>query len=123
MGAHQYKELKVWQKSMDLVELVYASSYLFPKTEQFGLTSQTRRSAVSIPSNIVEGAGRNSNKDFDHFLSMANGSACELETQLIIAQRMNYLSAEKLQILSSMLEEISKMIFALKKTLSQSPNA
>jgi len=118
MGAHQYKDLKVWQKSMDLVELVYASSYLFPKVEQFGLTSQTRRSAVSIPSNIAESAGRNSNKDFDHFLSMANGSACELETQLILAKRMDYISAEKLQTLSGMLSEISKMIYELKKTLN-----
>ncbi len=121
MGSHQFKELKVWQKSMELVEHIYAISYLFPKMEQFGLVSQMRRSSVSIPSNIAEGAGRNSTKDFDHFLSMANGSAYELETQLMIAQRLDYLSTEKLQLLASILTEITKMIFSLKKSLHQTP--
>ncbi|HYG50407.1 MAG TPA: four helix bundle protein [Flavobacteriales bacterium] len=85
------KELKVWNKAMDLVVDVYKVTILFPSEEKFGVTSQVRRSAVSIPSNISEGAGRNSDKEFNQFIGIANGSTCELETQLILAQRLGWI--------------------------------
>lgn len=86
-----HKELDVWKASIDVVMDVYAFSGLFPKEEMYGLTNQMRRAAVSIPSNISEGAARQTEKEFIHFLSVALGSAAELETQLIIAKRLNYI--------------------------------
>jgi len=83
---HNLKELKIWHKAMDLFVEVYEASSKFPKEEIYGLTSQIKRSAISIPSNISEGAGRNSNKEFIHFLRIANGSSYELQTQLIISK-------------------------------------
>jgi four helix bundle protein len=83
MKSHNYRELKVWQKAIDLVIKVYKLTNQFPTTEKYGLVSQINRAVVSIPSNIAEGCSRISNKDFQHFLSMALGSAFELETQLI----------------------------------------
>jgi four helix bundle protein len=118
MGAHRYKELSLWNKAIALAEYVYEVSSHFPKSEQFGLFAQVRRCVVSISSNIAEGAGRNTNKEFDHFLSIARGSLYELETQLIISKRLSYISEEKLDEINLMLTEIDKMIFALKKTLS-----
>lgn len=118
MGTHRYKELNVWNKAFELAENVYEVSSHFPKSEQFGLFAQVRRSVVSISSNIAEGAGRNTNKEFDHFLSIARGSLYELETQLIISKRLSYLSDEKLDEINQKLTEIDKMIFSLKKTLS-----
>ena len=91
---HKYKELKVWQKSLDLVVDVYKATAEFPKDERFGLISQTERSAVSIPSNIAEGAGRNSDKEFVHFLAVSNGSSYELETQILVAERLNFISRD-----------------------------
>jgi four helix bundle protein len=85
-----HKELDVWKKSMDLVQTVYELTGAFPKEEVYGLTSQLRRSAVSIPSNIAEGAARNTDKEFLNFLHIAQGSAAETETQLLIAQRLTY---------------------------------
>ena len=86
---HKYKELKLWQKSIGLVTSVYLLTRSFPQFENFGLVSQINRSAVSIPSNIAEGAGRNSDKEFIHFLSIAQASSYELETQLIISKNLN----------------------------------
>ncbi len=85
---HDYKQLKVWNKSIDLVVDVYKATGDFPKEEKYGLISQMRRSAVSIPSNIAEGAGRNSDKEFCHFLAVAHGSSYELETQVIVSERL-----------------------------------
>lgn len=85
-----HKELKVWQKGIELVKSIYEITKSFPANEQFGLTSQMRRTAVSIPSNIAEGCGRNSNKELTHFLYIALGSAAELETQLIISHDLNF---------------------------------
>ena len=85
---HQYKELKLWQKSIDMVTRIYALTRDFPQNEKFGLVSQINRSAVSIPSNIAEGAGRNSDKEFVYFLAIAHGSSFELETQLIISRNL-----------------------------------
>ncbi|MCJ8288745.1 MAG: four helix bundle protein [Crocinitomicaceae bacterium] len=88
---HQFKKLEIWKRSQDFCVNIYALTGDFPKSEMFGLQSQIRRSAVSIPSNIAEGTSRNSNKEFNRFLEIALGSAYELETQLIIANRLNYI--------------------------------
>ena len=88
---HNIKELKIWNKAMDLAVQVYELSSKFPSDERFGLTSQGRRCAVSIPSNISEGAGRNTKGEFKQFLGIANGSAYELQTQLIIANKLNFI--------------------------------
>jgi four helix bundle protein len=85
-----YRGLLAWQRSMDLVEFVYKLTENWPKSEQFGLTNQIRRAAVSVPSNIAEGQGRNSPLDFARFLSIAHGSLREVETQLLIAERLGY---------------------------------
>lgn len=104
---------------MDLVVEIYRQTNNFPDKEKFSLTSQINRSAVSIVSNIAEGAGRNSNKEFNNFLGIALGSSCELETQLIIANRLNYLKEENLNSIVNAIDEIQKMITALKKNLIQ----
>ena len=93
---HRFKDLKVWQKARELVPLVYSLTNQFPAKERFGLITQINRSAVSIPSNIAEGAGRNSNKEFNNFLGIAIGSSCELETQLIVAGDLDYLNQDDL---------------------------
>lgn len=86
-----YKELLVWQRAMDLVELIYTITRSWPKEEQYGLTSQIRRAVVSVPSNIAEGQGRFSTREFLHHISIANGSLLEVETQVLVAQRLGYL--------------------------------
>jgi len=112
-----FKELKVWQKSVELVSRIYVNSKSFPKDEKYGLTSQIRRSAVSIPSNIAEGCGRRTAKDFGNFLSIALGSAFELETQLIIAKNLNYLAEDNFKEFESELQHIQNMIIKLQSTL------
>lgn len=112
---YNYKELIVWQKSMNLVELVYKATANFPSEEKFGLTSQIRRSAVSIPSNIAEGSGRNSNNSFRHFLEISNGSINELKTQLEISERLDFISGQKLQPILNLCAEVQKMIYTLIK--------
>ena len=87
----KHQELRVWQQAMNLVEQVYCITKSFPDDERYGLTSQMRRAAVSVPSNISEGAARGSEKDFIRFLFIARGSLSELETQLLIAQRLDYI--------------------------------
>ncbi len=116
---NNYRELKVWQKSMDLVEKVYTLISMFPKEEKYGLISQIQRSSVSIPSNIAEGAGRNSNKEFVHFLGIANGSTNELNTQLILSNRIGYITDKDLEDTNKLITEIEKMNFGLIKKLSQ----
>lgn len=118
MQVRSYKDLIVWQKAMDLVELVYHLTKLFPKDEQYGLSNQLRRAAVSIPSNIAEGQARNSTAEFRNFLSIARGSLAELETQLLIAERLNYIEQEKLAGLMNIQTEINKMINALMNKLA-----
>jgi len=90
-----YENLKVWQESMELVEIIYKLTSTFPNDEVFNLTSQIKRSVVSIPSNIAEGKGRNSDKEFKQFLFIARGSLFELRTQLEIARRLNYIKSDK----------------------------
>jgi four helix bundle protein len=116
---HNLKELKIWNKALELSVKVYEVTASFPKEEVYGLTSQIRRCAVSIPSNISEGAGRNSNKEFIHFLGIANGSCYELQTQLIISNKLNLITNETLQILLSEIEEIQKMNYTFKNKLNQ----
>ncbi len=91
---HNFRELKIWQKGRTLVKDVYELTTFLPKEETFGLTSQIKRSVISIPSNIAEGAGRGSDKDFNRFLDIAYGSCFELETQLILCVDLTYISEE-----------------------------
>jgi len=114
---NNYKEFKVWQKAVDLAVKLYGTTATFPREEIYALTNQIRRSGVSIASNIAEGAGRNSKKDFKNFLSVSNGSVCELETQLIIANRVEFLDTETLDELQRDITEIQKMNWSLQKTL------
>ena len=114
-----YKELKVWQKSMDLAEKVYGLTSTFPMEEKYGLTSQIQRSATSIASNIAEGAGRNSNKEFRNFLGIANGSSNELNTQLLLAERVGYTCDADLEDILNLLNEVQKMNYTLINKFSQ----
>jgi four helix bundle protein len=114
---NNFKELIVWQKSIELAIKVYQETQNYPKSETFGLTAQSRRSAVSIASNIAEGAGRSSKKDFGNFIGIANASTCELATQLILANRVNLLSNAALATLSASITEIQKMNWSLKRSL------
>jgi four helix bundle protein len=110
-----HKELDVWKVSIELVTQIYKHTESFPKHEQFGLTNQIRRSAVSIPSNIAEGSGRNSWKELHNFVGYSIGSAAELDTQLIIAKNLNYLSAEEEHTLFAMIEKTRKLLSGYKK--------
>ena len=112
---NNFKELKVWQKSVDLSVAIYKLTDKFPQKEQYAISSQMNRGAVSIPSNIAEGAGRNTKKDFNYFLGIALGSSFELETQLIIANQLGYLSEDSLNKIISELNDIQKMIRGLQK--------
>jgi four helix bundle protein len=114
---NNYKELIVWKKSIELAVKVYQETQNYPKSETFGLTAQTRRSAVSIASNLAEGAGRNSKKDFVNFIGMATASSCELETQLILAHRFSLLNDPALDDLRNLITEIQKMNWSLKRSL------
>lgn len=102
---------------MDLVECVYGLASHFPNDEIYGLTSQVRRAAVSVPSNIAEGEGRNSPKDFARFLSIAHGSLREVETQLLIAVRLNYLTEGQVTHSMALCEETGRIINGLKRSL------
>ncbi|WP_262911449.1 four helix bundle protein [Allomuricauda sp. SCSIO 65647] len=112
---YNYRELIVWQKSMDLVELVYKVTATFPDEEKYGLTRQIRRSTVSIPSNIAEGTGRNSKKVFRNFLEISNGSINELKTQLEISKRLGFTSKNELETILNLCDEVQKMTFTLIK--------
>lgn len=112
---HNYKKLNIWQKSMELVYQVYKITQSFPKEEKFGLVSQMRRSAISIPSNIAEGSCRVSEKHFSHYLQNSTGSLYELHTQLIISQDQDFISKEQLDTLSSDILKIDKMLYTFNK--------
>ena len=115
--SRSYKDLEVWQVSLELVKNIYEITGKFPASERFGLTQQIRRAAVSIPSNVAEGQFRNSSKEFKQFLSVALGSAAELETQLIIVGEIKYLFLQESALLSHMLERIMKMLRKLSLSL------
>jgi len=112
-----YRDLKVWEKAMDLVEQVYGLTRKFPSEEMYGLTSQIRRAAVSVPSNIAEGHGQGSSAAFSRFLSIALGSLKEVETQTLIAERLKYIATEESSELLAQSDQIGKMITGLKKSL------
>jgi four helix bundle protein len=115
---HRYKELKVWQKAIDLAVEVYQITEKLTKEERYGLISQINRCVVSIPSNIAEGAGRNTKKDFDNFLGISLGSSFELDTQLVISNRLGYVSSDDFEKIESELEHIQNMIAKLKQSLN-----
>ncbi|ERI64557.1 TIGR02436 family protein [Capnocytophaga sp. oral taxon 863 str. F0517] len=113
-----FKDLILWQRAMDLVVEVYNLVKRIPKEELFALSDQIRRAVISIPSNIAEGQGRNSSKEFIHFLSIAKGSKAELETQLLLCVRINYLTESEIEKAMSLIEEVGKMLNSLQKKLT-----
>ena len=114
----RYSELVVWQKAMDLVTEIYKMTAAFPSEERFGLSSQARRAAVSIPSNIAEGHGRKATGAYINHLSIAHGSLMELETQTQIAVRLDFIAEVQGSALLKQMDEIAKMLNGLKKSLS-----
>jgi len=108
-----YKQLIVWQKAMDLAEMIYKITDVFPKSELYGLVSQIRRSVVSIPSNIAEGYGRSSPKEYGQFYCIAYGSLLELETQITLSSRLAYIDKDSLNTVLVIIEEISKMLHVM----------
>ncbi|MCE5269169.1 MAG: four helix bundle protein [Planctomycetaceae bacterium] len=122
MAVQHYRQLIAWQKAMDLVEAVYRTTNSFPKTEVYGLASQLQRAAVSVPSNIAEGQGRSTTRDFLHFLSIAQGSLMEVETQATIAKRLGYIEEP---VESSLLEaaaEVGRLLNGLCNSLNKKLN-
>lgn len=117
MKHHNFRNLKVWQLAIELVKEVYLHTNSFPEQEKFGLSSQIRRSAVSVPSNIAEGSAKSSEKDFNPFLEMSLGSSFELETQLLIAKELNLLKEEAFSDIEFKLHEVQRMIVGLTKSL------
>lgn len=115
-----YKQLKVWQKAMELAGIIHAITKRFPRDELYGHTSQMRRSAVSVPANIAEGSQRGSQKDFANFVLIAKGSLAELETELLIACNICYCSAQDSDVTQALalLLEIDKMLYSLHRTLT-----
>ena len=116
---HSHKELIVWQKAVDFVERIYRLSRLFPRDEMYGLTSQIRRAVVSIPSNIAEGQGRKTTREFLAFLSIPNGSLKEVETQVIIARRLAYADERQTTPILTAAAEVRRMIKGLIRSLEK----
>ena len=113
--ASNHRELIAWQEAVRLVELIYFETAHFPREEVFGLSAQLRRTAVSIPSNIAEGAGRNSSRELVQFLGIANGSRAELDTQLVIASRLGLIATDS-QVFKQ-LERVGQLLTALRKSI------
>ncbi|ASK28677.1 four helix bundle protein [Chryseobacterium sp. T16E-39] len=116
---HNFEKLLFWQKSIQLAKEVYIICADLPKDEKFGLVSQIKRSVISVPSNIAEGAGRNNDREFYHFLGIANASSFELQTQLILTKELELLNEEKVDGLISQLNEIQRMIYTFKSNLKK----
>jgi len=119
MSGKNYRDLIAWQKAMDLVEAVYAATKGFPREELYALTTQLRRAAVSVPSNIAEGQGRTSAREFQNFLSMAHGSLREVETQSLIAGRLGYLPPQKVEAILNLAGEVGRLINGLSNSLAR----
>lgn len=119
MGLRDYRDLLVWQKAMDLVEVVYRFTRQFPREEVYGLTSQSRRAAVSVCSNIAEGQGRQTTGDFLHFLAMSRGSLKELETQMLIAERLGYLDNKTTSAILQLTTEVGRLSAGLMASLKK----
>lgn len=116
---NNFRKLKIWKSGIELATDIYRETGDFPKTEIYGIVSQMRRSVVSISSNISEGAGRKSNKEFKQFLHIAYGSTCELESQLLISKNLDYISTEKFKVLFDKIDELQKMIYGLSIKVTQ----
>ena len=117
MGSQSYRDLLVWQKSIALCKQVYEACASFPKSEMYGLADQMKRAAVSVPSNIAEGQGRQHVGEFIQFLSIANGSLAELDTQRILAEALGFIRPESSASLDANISEIRRMLYALKARL------
>lgn len=120
---HNISDLKVWNKSIELAKMTYNILPDLPKEEKFGLSDQIRRSVISVSSNIAEGAGRNSNKEFLHFLGISKGSSYELQTQLILCYELNLINKEKINPIIELIIEIQKMIYSFQNKLKSDLNA
>jgi len=114
---HSYRDLVVWQKAMQLSLEVYAVTNAFPDVERFGLTNQLRRAAVSVPSNIAEGYGRGSQADYLRFLRTARGSLAEIDTQMLIAERLHFMDEERYQHMLTMINECGRVLAGLIRSL------
>ena len=112
-----YRDLKVWQKAMDMAEEIFKNTTAFPSEQRYVMVSQMQRCALSVPSNIAEGRSRHSEKDFIYHLNVAKASLAELETQIILASRLEYIKADKAENLLYQTEEITKMLHGLKTSL------
>src|SRR5690606_33373763 len=119
LGMHNFEKLKIWEKAMEIAVDVYEITSLLPINEKFNLIHQIKKCAISIPSNIAEGAGRNYNKEFVQFLVIANGSTFELITQLILDKRLNLIEHEKVQSIIDKLIDVSNMNFDYQKSLNK----
>jgi four helix bundle protein len=117
MGIKSYRDLEIWEKAMNLVVGSYQLAKLLPKDELYGLVSQIRRAAVSVPANIAEGHGRDHLGDYLHHLSVANGSLMELETHLLVAQRLSYLKMSDVEPLLALTAEVGRMLAGLIRKL------
>jgi four helix bundle protein len=115
-----FKDLVVWQKAIELTEAVYLLTSKFPDAERFGLTNQMRRASVSIASNIAEGYGRNTKGEYFQFLGHARGSCCELDTQLVIAKRLQFGSAQGSEMTQTLIADVSRLLGALMKSIRPS---
>jgi four helix bundle protein len=120
MTVKDFRDLFVWQRAMELVEMIYRVTENFPSKEMFGLTNQLRRAAVSIPSNIAEGQGRNTTTDFLRFLSISRGSLQEVQTQFELARRLGYIGEESKLELALLSDEVAKLINGLCRSLNPS---
>ena len=118
MSTKGFRDLIAWQKAMDLVESIYSLSASWPKDERFGLTSQVRRAAVSVPSNIAEGEGRRGSGDFRRFLNIAHGSLCEIKTQLLLAQRMKFSPDSDVAPALELADEVGRVIHGLLRNIA-----
>ncbi len=123
MAVKDFRDLLVWQKSMLLVKEIYVFTIDFPKHEVYGLTSQIRRSAISVPSNIAEGHGRESPKEFARFLRIARGSLSELQTQLYLSDNLDYIQTDQFNKLLEASDEIGRMLRGLQNTLDSQLSA
>ena len=117
MAPKNYRGLFVWQAAMSLAEKAYAATKRFPRSERYGLSSQLQRAAISVPSNIAEGHGRYSKGDFSRFLAIAQGSLAELETQVLLAQRLDYLDGKAANDLMSQADKIGRMLRSLRSKM------
>lgn len=119
MTINSFRDLRVWQAGMDLVEMIYRCTQAFPQQEMYGLVSQMRRSAVSIPSNIAEGHTRESSKEYLYHLSVAQASLAELHTQIEIAGRLEYIDQQKTNQILDPLSSLSRQVYALRNALTK----